>query len=59
MTEQNQPFGKDAVLILPELRFFSVKDPGKAKKENQLPILQPVSQKEELVHKLIDRINTL
>lgn len=59
MTEQNQMFGKDAVLILPELRFFSVKDSGKVKKESPMPIIQPVPKKEELVHKLIDRINTL
>ncbi len=59
MTEQNQLFGKNAVLILPELRFFSAKDTGKVKKENPFPIPQPVPQKEELVNKLIDRINKL
>jgi hypothetical protein len=53
----NQP-QKDSAGILPELRFITSKDPLDPKK---LATSSPTSgqQKEELVHKLIDRINSL
>jgi len=55
--KSNQP-QKDSFQVLPELRFITSKDPLDPKK---LSTSSPTSgqQKEELVHKLIDRINTL
>jgi hypothetical protein len=58
MTDPFNKPQKDSLNILPELRFINSKDPLDPKK---LSTSSPTSgqQKEELVHKLIDRINTL
>lgn len=58
MTDTSNKPQKDVSMILPELRFITSKDPLDPKK---LSTSSPTSgqDKEELVHKLIDRINTL
>jgi hypothetical protein len=58
MPDQSNKPQKDFFAVLPELRFITSKDPLDPKK---LSTSSPTSgqQKEDLVHKLIDRINTL
>ncbi len=58
MTDKSNKPQKDQFMVLPELKFINSKDPLDPKKH---ATSSPTGgqQKEELVHRLIDRINTL
>lgn len=58
MVDKTNKPQKESFMVLPELRFITSKDPLDPKK---LSTSSPTSgqPKEELVHKLIDRINSL
>jgi hypothetical protein len=58
MVDKSNNPQKDQFMVLPELKFITSKDPLDPKK---LSTSSPTGgqQKEELVHKLIDRINKL
>jgi hypothetical protein len=58
MTDKSNKPQKDQFMVLPELKFITSKDPLDP---NKHATSSPTSgqQKEELVHRLIDRINTL